>query len=224
MQRLVVDTDAVAGFAFDGDADRVLACGSDGVLIDGDQIIAMAAADRLQRGALASDTVVITVMTNLGFRLAMTDLGINIVETPVGDRHVLVALDEGGFSLGGEQSGHIIHRDLATTGDGVLSAVQLLDAALRRDVDLGEWAGEVMTRFPQVLQNVRVDRRVDNVDELLEDAIAAEEQLLGDSGRILIRASGTEPLVRVMVEAADRDTAESVATRLSDTVRRTFAA
>ncbi|NNC78812.1 MAG: phosphoglucosamine mutase [Acidimicrobiales bacterium] len=220
MQKRVLATEAAVGFAFDGDADRVLACGSDGEMIDGDQIIAMAAVDRRDRGHLASDTVVITVMTNLGFRKAMDELGITVVETPVGDRHVLVALDEGGFSLGGEQSGHVIHRDLVTTGDGVLSAIQLLDAALRRGVDIGQWATQLMTRYPQVLENVRVKTRVKDVDQLLAEDIRAEEDLLGTSGRILVRASGTEPLIRVMVEAADRDTANAVAGRLADAVRR----
>ena len=133
----VVESGASVGFAFDGDADRLVACGADGSIIDGDRIIAMSAIDRKATGRLPHNTVVITVMANLGFRVAMSDAGIDMVETPVGDRHVLEALDAGGFSLGGEQSGHVIHRDLATTGDGVLSAVQLLDAALRRNIEVG---------------------------------------------------------------------------------------
>jgi len=214
LQAAVVEHAANVGFAFDGDADRIAAVGADGALIDGDRILAMGAIDRRDRGALANDTVVITVMTNLGFRVAMDQAGIHMVETPVGDRHVLEALDAGGYSLGGEQSGHVIHRDLATTGDGVLTAVQLLDAALRRDVEVGAWARDVMTRYPQVLENIRTPVKIPGLLDQLADAIAAEEQHLGSSGRVLVRESGTEPLVRVMVEAADAEQAEASAKRL----------
>lgn len=220
LQAAVLDTKADMGFAFDGDADRVLGCDASGNLIDGDQIIAMAAIDRKSRGALASDTVVITVMTNLGFRLAMADQGIEIVETGVGDRHVLAALDEQALSLGGEQSGHIIHRDMATTGDGVLTAVQLVDAVLRRPEPIGVWAANVMTQYPQVLQNVRLQAKVDDITSLIATEIASEEALLGDQGRVLVRASGTEPLIRVMVEAATHAQAEEVAGRLAEAVTR----
>ncbi|NNK92376.1 MAG: phosphoglucosamine mutase, partial [Acidimicrobiia bacterium] len=206
------------GFAFDGDADRVVGCGFDGSIIDGDQILAMAAIDRHDHGDLPQDTLVTTVMANLGLRVAMRDAGITIVETPVGDRNVLEALDRGGFALGGEQSGHIIYRDLATTGDGVLTAVQLLDASVRRGVELGDWAASVMTRYPQVLHNVPVDRRMEHLDARLDEAVTAERAALGADGRILIRPSGTEPLVRVMVEAADVDTAEATAMRLGRVV------
>lgn len=209
---------ARAGFAFDGDADRVLACDSNGSLIDGDQLLAMGAIDRRDHGDLPQDTLVTTVMANLGLRVAMETAGITIVETPVGDRHVLEALDAGGYSLGGEQSGHIIYRDLATTGDGVLTAVQLLDASIRRGVELGEWAASVMTRYPQVLHNVRVDQRVEHLDVVLAEAVSAEQAALGAEGRILVRPSGTEPLVRVMVEAADVEIAEATATRLAGVV------
>ncbi len=214
LQAAVIEHKAEAGFAFDGDADRIAAVGRDGSLIDGDRIIAMSALDRLERGELAHSTVVVTVMTNLGFRRAMEAKGLTLVETPVGDRHVLEALDAGGFSLGGEQSGHVIHRDLATTGDGVLTAVQLFDAALRRGEDLGEWASSVMTRFPQVLENVRMEAKIPNLDEQLADAVAAEESVLGATGRVLIRESGTEPVVRVMVEAANAEMAAESAARL----------
>ncbi len=210
----VVEHGASVGFAFDGDADRVVAVGADGSVIDGDRFLAMGAIDRRDHGLLPDDTVVITVMANLGFRVAMKAEGIQMVETPVGDRHVLEALDAGGYTLGGEQSGHIIHRDLATTGDGVLSAVQLLDAAVRRGVDVGSWAASVMTRYPQVLENVRIAEKVANPAELLADAIAEEEALLGDDGRVLIRASGTEPLIRVMVEASESHVAAESAARL----------
>lgn len=219
LQAAVLEHGAVAGFAFDGDADRIAAVGSDGVVIDGDRIIAMSAIDRRDRGALAENTVVITVMANLGFRVAMDREGIAMVETPVGDRYVLEALDSGGFSLGGEQSGHVIHRDLATTGDGVLTAVQLLDAAIRRDVDLGEWARTVMTRYPQVLENVKMAAKIPDLSGRLAKAVAVEEAALGDSGRVLIRESGTEPVVRVMVEAAEATMAAESAARLVAAVR-----
>jgi len=214
LQAAVEEHNADAGFAFDGDADRIAAVGRDGVVIDGDRIIAMSALDRREQDRLADDTVVITVMTNLGFRRAMEAEGLQIVETGVGDRYVLEALDAGGFSLGGEQSGHIIHRDLATTGDGVLAAVQLLDASLRRGVDLGEWGASVMTRFPQVLENVRMAEKIPDLKSQLAAAIAAEEVVLGDTGRVLIRESGTEPVVRVMVEAADAALAQESTSRL----------
>ena len=163
---------------------------------------------------LANDTVVITVMANLGFRRAMTSYGIEMVQTPVGDRYVLEALDSGGHSLGGEQSGHVIHRDLASTGDGVLTAVQLFDAVRRREVDMGAWAAEVMTRLPQVLLNVRTAEKIPDLTSKLADAVAAEEVLLGDDGRVLIRESGTEPVVRVMVEAESAEIASDSAERL----------
>lgn len=220
VQSAVLEHGADVGFAFDGDADRITAVGSDGEVIDGDRIIAMGALDRRDRGALAHNTVVITVMANLGFRLAMQGEGIDMVETPVGDRHVLEALDVGGFSLGGEQSGHVIHRDLATTGDGVLTAVQLLDAAIRRGVDLGEWASSVMTRYPQVLENVRMAHKIPDLLERLAPAVGNEEKLLGSNGRVLIRESGTEPVVRVMVEAADEETAAQSTARLVAEVSR----
>jgi phosphoglucosamine mutase len=220
LQAAVREYNGDVGFAFDGDADRIAAVGADGRLIDGDRIIAMSALDRRDRGALAGNTVVITVMANLGFRRAMNDAGIEMVETPVGDRYVLEALDVGGYSLGGEQSGHVIHRDLATTGDGVLTAVQLLDAAIRRDVDLGEWAASVMTRYPQVLENVRMAAKIPDLAERLAGAVAAEESILGTNGRVLIRESGTEPVVRVMVEAADAKQAAESTRRLVDVVTR----
>lgn len=218
LQAAVIEHGADVGFAFDGDADRIAAVGRDGTVIDGDRIIALTALDRRDRGVLIDDTIVITVMANLGFRVAMEAEGIAMVETPVGDRYVLEALDAGGFVLGGEQSGHVIHRDLATTGDGVLTAVQLLDATVRRDVDLGEWAAGVMTRYPQVLENVRMEAKIPDLVDRLGPAIAQEEALLGEQGRVLIRESGTEPLVRVMVEATDTQVAEESAARLIEAV------
>ena len=219
LQAAVLEHNADAGFAFDGDADRITAAGSDGVIIDGDRIIAMTALDRRDTGRLADDTVVITVMANLGFRVAMQAEGISLLETPVGDRYVLEALDAGGYTLGGEQSGHVIHRDLATTGDGVLTAVQLLDASIRRGTGLGEWAAGVMTRYPQILENVRTDQKIPDLLERLAPAIDAEEAVLGADGRVLIRESGTEPVVRVMVEAAEEPDARASVDRLVDAVR-----
>ena len=219
LQQAVREHGASVGFAFDGDADRVAAVGADGEVIDGDRIIAMTALDRRDTGRLAHDTVVITVMANLGFRVAMEAENLAMVETPVGDRYVLEALDAGGYTLGGEQSGHVIHRDLATTGDGVLTAVQLLDASVRRGIDLGEWAAGVMTRYPQILENVRTDAKIPNLLERLAPAIDAEETALGKDGRVLIRESGTEPVVRVMVESAQQSDAEASVQRLVEAVR-----
>ncbi len=214
LQQVVVDSGATIGIAFDGDADRCLAVDAQGRLVDGDQLIAICAIDRHKRGRLSGDAVVVTVMTNLGFRLGMDEHGIRVVETPVGDRHVLAALDEQGLSLGGEQSGHIIFRDLAVTGDGLLTAVQVLDLVTRAGLPLAELAAAAMTRLPQVLRNVRVGRRSSEVTDLLADEIAAASAALGDHGRVLVRASGTEPLVRVMVEAPTEAQAADLADRL----------
>jgi phosphoglucosamine mutase len=218
--RRVVERGAALGLAFDGDADRLLAVDERGELVDGDQLIALFAIDLRERGLLAGDRVVVTVMTNLGFRLAMGEQGISVVETPVGDRNVLEALGRTGSSLGGEQSGHIVFADRATTGDGVLSGVQLLDLVVRSGRPLSELAADVMTRFPQVLRNVRVANRRPDVALAVADAVAAAEVELGGRGRVLIRPSGTEPLVRVMVEAETMGQAEAVAERLGTAVER----
>ncbi|HKA02721.1 MAG TPA: phosphoglucosamine mutase [Acidimicrobiales bacterium] len=211
----VVDTGADAGLAFDGDADRLIAVDAMGAVVDGDHVIAICARDRRDRGRLHDDTVVVTVMTNLGFHLAMADEGITVVTTPVGDRYVLGAMEDGGWSLGGEQSGHVIFRDLATTGDGVLTGLVLLDVVARRQVPLADLAATAMTRLPQVLVNVRVKGPgADAADRIAAEVAAAEAQL-GSTGRVLVRASGTEPVVRVMVEAATHDEAETVAARLA---------
>jgi phosphoglucosamine mutase len=218
LQRAVVEQGADVGVAFDGDADRVLLVDASGELVDGDHIIAMAAIDRHDRGLLAGDAVVVTVMTNLGFRLGMAARGIDVVEVPVGDRHVLEALASRGLQLGGEQSGHVIFADLATTGDGLLTAVQLLDVVQRSGRPLAALAGEAMTRLPQVLRNVRVARIGVDVGAQLADQVAEAEAELGDHGRVLIRPSGTEPVVRVMVEAPTATQAEDVADRLATAV------
>jgi len=217
LQRAVVDHGADAGLAFDGDADRVLAVDRNGTLVDGDQIIAINAVDLHERGRLRNDTVVVTVMTNLGFRLAMNERGIAVVETPVGDRFVLDALATGGHSLGGEQSGHVLFPDLATTGDGLLTAVQLLDV-VKRAGPLHELAS-VMTRLPQVLRNVRVtSKAAQDLDDRIAGDVAAARAELGEHGRVLVRRSGTEPLVRVMVEAPTAELADAVAARLAEAV------
>jgi phosphoglucosamine mutase len=208
VSRAVVERGADLGVAFDGDADRVLLVDATGAVVDGDQIIALCAVDRHERGALRGDAVVVTVMTNLGFRLAMRDHGIEVVETAVGDRYVLDALDARGLSLGGEQSGHVIFRDLATTGDGLLTAVQVLDVVVRSGRRLADLAG-VMTRLPQVLRSVRVARRDPAVVDRLAPDIAAAEKRLGATGRVLVRPSGTEPVVRVMAEAPTAAEAEA---------------
>ena len=210
---------ADAGIAHDGDADRCLAVGADGEVIDGDQILAVLALALAGQGRLPGNTVVTTVMANLGFKNAMKDAGITVIETAVGDRYVLEAMRAGPYALGGEQSGHIIMLDHATTGDGLLTALQLLATAARQALPLADVAA-VMTRYPQVLLNVPgVDKaRVAGSPEVAAEVAAAGQQL-GASGRVLVRPSGTEPAVRVMVEAMDSGQAHQVAERLAAAVR-----
>jgi phosphoglucosamine mutase len=223
LQRVVVEHGADLGLAFDGDADRVVAVDHEGRLVDGDQLIALCALDLRARGLLHGDTVVVTVMTNLGFRLAMAEHGIAVHETQVGDRYVLEALERGGWSLGGEQSGHVVFRDLATTGDGILTGVQLVDLVCRAGRPLAELAAAAMTRVPQVLRNVRVADR-GALDDSVWDEVGAVEAALDGEGRVLVRPSGTEPVVRVMVEALDAERAEAAADRLVAVVERTCGA
>ncbi len=205
------------GLAFDGDADRVLAVDHTGELVDGDQIIAICAADRHQQGRLPGSTVVVTVMTNLGFHQAMAQRGINVVTTPVGDRHVWAALQDGDWALGGEQSGHVIFPALATTGDGLITALQLLEVVARRGLPLRDLAAQAMTKMPQVLHSVDIDP--DSIDEQrLSAAAAAAQQELGTSGRVLVRPSGTEPVIRIMVEAETTEVAEAVAAYVADAI------
>ena len=209
---------ADAGIAHDGDADRCLAVSADGAVIDGDQILAVLALALAGQGRLAGNTVVSTVMSNLGFRNAMQDAGITVVETAVGDRYVLEAMRAGQFRLGGEQSGHIIMLDHATTGDGLLTALHLLATAARQALPLQDVAA-VMTRYPQVLVNVPgVDKAKVAAAPEVAAAVAAAEQELGASGRVLVRPSGTEPAVRVMVEAIDPTQAHQLADRLAAAV------
>ncbi|HMJ75771.1 MAG TPA: phosphoglucosamine mutase, partial [Iamia sp.] len=213
LQLAVLARGADAGLAFDGDADRVLAVDAAGELVDGDQLIALLALDMRSRGLLHDDAVVVTVMTNLGFRQAMEAEGIRVVETPVGDRHVLSALEEHGLALGGEQSGHIILRERATTGDGLLAGLGVLDAVKRSGRSLAELAA-VMTRLPQVLLNVRVAGSAADAVAYLAPEVTQAEIALAGRGRVLVRASGTEPLVRVMVEAPTEDEARTTAESL----------
>ncbi len=211
------------GLGFDGDADRCLACDAAGELIDGDQIMAMLALDLRSRSQLKDDTVVVTVMTNLGFKLAMEREGLNVVETKVGDRYVLEALEAGAYSLGGEQSGHVIMTRYASTGDGLLTGVAVMDLMARTSRSLSG-LGSVMVRLPQVLRNVRgVDRAKLADATALWDAVRDAELGMAGGGRVLIRPSGTEPFVRVMVEAQTADQAESVTAHLCSVVQRELA-
>ena len=200
LRREVVARGAAIGLAFDGDADRVIAVDELGGLVDGDRILAITALDLHARGALRRDAVAITVMSNLGLRRALTDAGIAIVDTPVGDRAVLAAMEEHDLVLGGEQSGHIIFGDRATTGDGVLTGVVLLDTMVRAGRPLSQLAA-VVQPVPQRLENVRVGTPVDVGHPTIAGAIATVAAELGDRGRVLVRPSGTEPVVRIMVEA-----------------------
>jgi phosphoglucosamine mutase len=219
LQDAVRAAGADLGLAFDGDADRLIAVDHRGEVVDGDHIIAICALDHRERGLLRDDTVVVTVMTNLGFRLAMERAGVRVVETAVGDRYVLEALAAGGYSLGGEQSGHVIFADLATTGDGLLTGLLLADTVQRRGRRLDELAA-AMTRLPQVLVNVRVARRDPDILAAIAEDIATAEARLGAMGRVLVRPSGTEPLIRVMVEAPTHDDADEVAGALVAAVER----
>jgi phosphoglucosamine mutase len=214
---------ADVGIAHDGDADRCLAVDAEGRIVDGDQIMAILAVAMKQRGRLAHDTLVATVMSNLGLHRAMADHGIRVEQTAVGDRYVLERMNEGGFSLGGEQSGHVIMSDFATTGDGLLTGLHILGEMARQGKSLAELAS-IMTVYPQVLVNVKgVDRSRANSDEGVSDAVAAVAAELGESGRVLLRPSGTEQLVRVMVEAASAEDARRHAEALAEVVRHRLA-
>jgi phosphoglucosamine mutase len=219
----VVRIGADVGIAHDGDADRCLAVDANGKIVDGDQIMAILAVAMKARGDLVEDTLVATVMSNLGLHRAMAEHGIHVEQTAVGDRYVLERMTEGGFSLGGEQSGHVIMSQYATTGDGLLTGLHLLAEMASTGKSLAELAS-VMTVFPQILVNVKdVDRSRAASDEGVADAVAAASAALGDSGRVLLRPSGTEALVRVMVEAASAEDAKAHADRLADVVRERLA-
>ena len=223
LQSAVLEHSADMGFAHDGDADRCLAVDHDGQLVDGDQLMAILALSLKARGELARNTLVATVMSNLGLRIAMREADIEMIETKVGDRYVLEQIREGGYTLGGEQSGHIIFSRFATTGDGILTGLMIAAEVKRTGKALKELAAQMKT-YPQVLINVKgVDRsRVDS-DQGLKDIVAEAETDLGAKGRVLLRASGTEALVRVMVEAADEGTAHSWADRIARVVEKNLA-
>jgi phosphoglucosamine mutase len=223
LRQAVVDERAHVGFALDGDADRCLAVDSRGETVDGDQLLAILALALRERGGLVGDTVVATVMSNLGFLIAMKDAGIDVVQAKVGDRYVLEEMRLGGYTLGGEQSGHIIMSDFASTGDGLLSALHTAARMASTGRTLADLAG-VVRRLPQVLVNVPdVDRDRADTDPVLADAVREVEAQLGDAGRVLLRPSGTEPLVRVMVEAESADEAETYAHRLAEVVKAELA-
>ena len=218
LQATVVAAQADFGVAYDGDADRCLAVDANGALVDGDKIMGLLALQMKNEGKLAHDTLVVTVMSNLGLLNAMKAQGIAIEQSAVGDRYVLEAMQAGGYSLGGEQSGHVIAADFATTGDGVLTSLLIAKAVKTSGKSLEELVSWI-PRLPQILVNVPgVDRNgLDH--EAVVDAVATVEKQLGDSGRVVLRSSGTEPLVRVMVEAPTQDEAESSAEIIASAVR-----
>jgi len=223
LQAAVLEHDADMGFAHDGDADRALAVDATGAIVDGDQLMAILALSLKAKGELARNTLVATVMSNLGLRIAMKDAGINMIETKVGDRYVLEQIREGGFTLGGEQSGHIIFSRYATTGDGILTGLMIAAEVSRTGKTLAELAAQMKT-YPQVLINIKgVDKTKVDTDQGLKEIVKEAETDLGDSGRVLLRASGTENLVRVMVEAADEGTAHSWADRIARVVEKNLA-
>ncbi|WP_035857786.1 phosphoglucosamine mutase [Cryptosporangium arvum] len=218
VRKAVLEHRADIGIAHDGDADRCLAVDADGNTVDGDQIMAIIALAMKDAGTLIEDTLVITVMSNLGLTLAMKDAGISLVTTGVGDRYVLEALRARGLALGGEQSGHVVMPAHATTGDGLLTALHLMARMASSGKTIAELAGAV-TRLPQVLINVRVqDKAAVAAAESVAAAVAEAERELGETGRVLLRPSGTERLIRVMVEAASQEDAEAVAHRIAKVV------
>ncbi|HEX2089940.1 MAG TPA: phosphoglucosamine mutase [Actinomycetota bacterium] len=214
----VTEIAADAGVAHDGDADRAIFADGNGNVVDGDHVLAACALDMKERGELAENLVVTTVMANLGFRKAIEAAGIRMLETKVGDRYVLEEMLKTGAVLGGEQSGHIIFLEHATTGDGLLTALQFLGRAHRKGMSIADFAS-CMTRFPQVLANVHVGE-LNGLAEARSvwEAVAAAEHALGDRGRVLVRPSGTEPVVRVMVEAATEEEARTHADSIAEAV------
>ena len=220
LQAAVVEHGADVGIAHDGDADRTLAVDATGAIVDGDQIMAILAVAAKARGDLSRNTLVATVMSNLGLKIAMEQAGIEMIETKVGDRYVLEVIREGGYTLGGEQSGHLIFARHATTGDGILTGLQLLAQMSSTGKSLQELAS-AMKVYPQVLINVpEVDKSKVNSDPELQKVVQEAKIELGETGRVLLRASGTEPLVRVMVEAQDAGTAQSWAERIARVVEK----
>ncbi len=220
LQKLVVEKGLDIGFAYDGDADRCLCVDEKGNLVDGDQIMYLYARYMKERGKLFKNTVVTTVMSNFGLYKALDEIGVNYEKTKVGDKYVYERMSEGGFALGGEQSGHIIFSKYACTGDGILTSLKVMQAVIDKKTTLSKLAAP-MTVYPQVLKNVRVkDKAAAQSDKDVQAAVQAAENLLGDSGRILVRESGTEPLVRVMVEAESKALCEKCAQSVVDVIKR----
>jgi len=223
LQEMVLSTGAHLGIAHDGDADRCLAVDHEGHVIDGDQIMAVLALAQKEAGELKDNVLVATVMSNLGLKIALRDAGITIRETAVGDRYVLEEMRRGGYTLGGEQSGHVIFSEYATTGDGLLTGLQLAAQVAKTGKSLKDLAA-AMSKLPQVMVNVKdVDKSRAAIVPAVKAAVAKAEAELGDTGRVLLRPSGTEQLVRVMVEAADLETARRICDSLVDVVRRELA-
>ncbi len=218
VKQAVVEHGADLGLAVDGDADRCLAVDASGAEVDGDQLMAILALAMREAGRLTDDTLVATVMSNLGLRIAMREAGIRLVEAKVGDRYVLEELRSRGLALGGEQSGHVVMPAYATTGDGILTGLSVAARMAATGKSLATLAG-VVTKLPQVLINVKVGDRGVAASPLVQAAVAAAEAQLGESGRVLLRPSGTEPLVRVMVEAQTADIAQKIAEGLAAEVR-----
>ena len=218
LSEVVKNVKAHVGIAFDGDGDRLIAIDNTGSIVDGDHLLAISAREMKRNGTLRNNKVAVTVMTNIGFHRAMTQAAIEVITTPVGDRSILAAIKDNDLSLGGEQSGHIIYHDLATTGDGLLAAIRLAVLAANSAQTFSQIASDAMTSFPQVLINVRVAKRTENIEQLFAEEILQAEKTLADNGRVLVRPSGTEPVVRVMVEASQHEIAESVATTLANAI------
>ena len=223
LQATVKATGADMGVAFDGDADRCLAVDHEGNMVNGDQIMGILARAKQREGKLAHNTLVVTVMSNLGLKLALQDMGIRTVQTAVGDRYVLEEMLCGGYTLGGEQSGHVINREFATTGDGTLTALTLCNEVVKSGKSLKELAAD-FPQLPQQLVNVpNVDKMAASTNAVVQEAVRKEEALLGETGRVLLRPSGTEPLVRVMAEAATQQQADEVCERLAAVVAKELA-
>ncbi len=220
LQRFVIETGSDVGLAFDGDADRLISVDEKGEIVDGDQTMVICALDMKERGVLKRNTVVATVMSNIGFDIALKKAGCDFIKTKVGDRYVLEEMLQGGYNIGGEQSGHIIFLDHSTTGDGILTALQLLSALKRKNCKMSELAS-VMQRFPQVLINAKVKPEKKNSymdDPIISEEISRIEAKFKGAGRVLIRPSGTEPLVRVMIEGVDQKEIEDSAKRLASLI------
>ena len=219
LQQTVLEHKADIGIAHDGDADRCLAVDEQGQIIDGDQIMVMCALNLMKQGKLKDNTLVTTVMSNIGLHQAIKAAGGNVIVTPVGDRYVLEAMAENGYVLGGEQSGHIIFLDYNTTGDGVLTALELIAAVKQSGKKLSQM-GALMTRYPQLLMNVRLKSKEGwDSNSAIAAAIAAGEEKLGDNGRILVRPSGTEPLIRVMAEGPCQQELEQIVSQIADVIK-----